>query len=64
MSDHEEPAMHHADTHDAGHDAHGHGDGTLGPIDWAMWGAGILGAIVAVVMVAAVVVATGFAFNA
>ena len=64
MSDHDAPAMHHADTHDASHDAHGHDDGTLGPIDWPMWGAGILGVIVAVVTVAAVVVATGFAFNA
>ena len=56
--------MHHADTHDASHDAHGHDDGTLGPIDWPMWGAGILGVIVAVVTIAAFVVATGFAFNA
>ncbi len=64
MSDHDAPAMHHADTHDGSHDAHGHGDGTLGPIDWKMWGAGALGVIVAIVTVAAVVVATGFAFNA
>jgi hypothetical protein len=64
MSDHDAPAMHHADTHDEGHDAHGHEDGALGPIDWTMWGAGVLGVIVAIVTVAAVVVATSFAFNA
>jgi hypothetical protein len=64
MSDHDTPAMHHADTHDAGHDEHGHDAGMLGPVDWAMWGAGLLGVIVAVVTVAAFVVATGFAFNA
>ena len=64
MSDHDQAAMHHADTHDAGHDEHGHDGGALGPIDWAMWGAGLLGVIIAIVTVAAVVAATGFAFNA
>ena len=73
MSDHD--TMHHADAHDAGHDtahgaddaghdAHGHDQGTLGPIDWPMWGAGALGVILAVVVVVAVALATGFVFSA
>ena len=36
---------HHADAHDGatGHDAPGHHDDPLGPIDWRAWGAGVLG---------------------
>ena len=52
---------HHADAHAAGHDDH-HDGGSLGPIDWAMWGVGALGAVVAAVVVAAAVIATNFAF--
>ncbi|MEO8228280.1 MAG: hypothetical protein ABI628_00810 [Chloroflexota bacterium] len=31
----------HGSTH--GHDDHGHEDAALGPVDWAAWGAGLLG---------------------
>jgi hypothetical protein len=64
MSDHDADAAHHADQHDAEHDAHGHDEGTLGPIDWRMWFAGVLGLVAAVVTVAGVVAATGFSFSA
>jgi len=47
-----------------GHDEHGHGETGLGPIDWRMWAAGIAGAVVAVVVTAAFVVATAFSFGA
>ena len=64
MSDHDSPhdatdAGH--DEHD-GHDVHGYDADTLGPIDWRMWGAGVLGVLAAVVVVAAFVVATDFVF--
>jgi hypothetical protein len=58
----------HGDAHagHAGHDDHsGHHDGpSLGPIDWRMWGVGVLGVLSALVVVAGFVAATGFAFNA
>ena len=47
-----------------GHDAHGHGADTLGAIDWRMWGVGVVGVVVALVVVAGFVAATGFTFNA
>jgi hypothetical protein len=53
-----DPAHHAAD--DAGPDEHG--GGSLGPIDWPMWGAGVVGVIAAVVVVAAFVVSTRFVF--
>lgn len=57
MSDHAAPA------HDAGHDdAHGHAADTLGPIDWRMWGVGLLGVVAALIVVAMFVVSTGFVF--
>lgn len=69
MSDHEPTPAHDTDAPDAGHaDDHGggHGDhhdgGTLGPIAWRMWGVGILGVVVALIVVAAFVVATDFVF--
>ena len=69
MSDHEPTPANDADAPDAGHaDDHGggHGDhhdgGTLGPIAWRMWGVGILGVVVALIVVAAFVVATDFVF--
>jgi hypothetical protein len=64
MSDHDAHGA--AAHHDAGgHDDHGgHGGPALGPIDWKMWGVGILGVLSALVIVAGFVAATGFAFNA
>ena len=47
-----------------GHDDHGHGGMALGPIDWRMWGAGVAGLVVAVIITAAFVVATSFSFSA
>jgi ABC-type Zn2+ transport system substrate-binding protein/surface adhesin len=69
MSDHDATAAHHADAHhadahDGGHDEHGHDADTLGPIDWTMWGVGVLGVIAALIVAAGFVAATGFAFNA
>ena len=63
MSDHDADVMHHADAHDAEHDAHAHHDGGLGPIDWPMWLAGILGVVAGLVTVAGVVAATSFSFS-
>jgi hypothetical protein len=58
MSDHATTAA-----HDAGHhDEHGHAADTLGPIDWKMWGAGVLGVIAALAVVATFVISTGFVF--
>ena len=63
MSDHSTTA-HHADAApDAGHhDEHGHAADTLGPIDWTMWGVGVVGVIAALIVVATFVVSTGFVF--
>jgi hypothetical protein len=57
---------HHADQHGGGHDAGGHGHVTepLGPISWAMWGAGVLGVVAALAVVYAFVLGTGFSFTA
>lgn len=58
-------AGHGDDTHGAGHDdGHGHVSEPLGPIGWAMWGAGALGVLVAAVMTAVFAVATGFVLGA
>lgn len=56
----------HAPAHDAahGHDDHGHAADTLGPIDWTMWGAGVLGVVAAVAVLVGFVLAAHFAFNA
>jgi hypothetical protein len=66
MSDHDASAhvpdpAHHADDHDAGHDDHHEAD-ALGPIDWRMWGVGVLGVVAALAVVAAWVLATSFVF--
>ncbi len=50
----------HADAH--GHDDHG-GE-ALGPIDWRMWGAGVVGVVSALIVVAGFVAATDFSFIA
>lgn len=52
----------HGDGH--GHDDHGHPTQALGPIDWPMWGVGVLGVVVGLIVTAGLAVATGFAFNA
>ena len=64
MSDHDATAAtaDHADAHATGHDEHGHAADTLGPIDWTMWGVGLVGVISALIVVAGFVVATGFVF--
>jgi len=59
MSDHGTAAPH-GDTHDAG----GHDTDNLGPIDWRMWGVGVVGVIAALVVVAGFVAAAGFTFTA
>jgi len=43
-----------------GHDDHGHAADTLGPIDWTMWGVGVLGVVVAAIIVVGFVIATKF----
>ena len=54
-----------ADGHgDGGHGHDARGGDALGPIDWRMWGVGVLGVIAALIVTAGFVVATGFAFNA
>ena len=47
-----------------GHDDHGHAADTLGPIDWKMWGAGLVSVVAALAVLVAFVLASGFAFNA
>jgi hypothetical protein len=59
---HGSAADHGGDGH--GHDDHAHAAETLGPIDWRMWGVGMLGVAAGLAVTAAVVIATGFAFNA
>ena len=54
-----------ADAHgDGGHGHDARGGDALGPIDWRMWGVGVLGVVAALIVTAGFVVATGFAFNA
>ncbi len=54
-----------ADDHgDGGHGHDAHGGEALGPIDWRMWGVGVLGVVAALIVTAGFVVATSFAFNA
>ena len=57
---HHDDATDHGDGH--GHDDHAHPAGALGPIDWPMWLTGALGVIVALVMTACFVVASGYTF--
>ncbi len=52
----------HGDDH--GHDDHAHASEALGPIDWAMWGVGVVGVIAALVIVAGFALATHFSFIA
>jgi hypothetical protein len=50
--------------HGDAHGEHGHAADTLGPIDVRMWGVGIVGVIVALVVAAGFVAATSFVFGA
>lgn len=52
----------HGDGH--GHDDHAHAGEALGPIDWTMWAIGVAGVLVALIVTAGLVVATGFSFSA
>jgi hypothetical protein len=52
----------HGETH--GHDDHAHAGGELGPIDWPMWGAGMLGVVAGLLVTWGLVLATGFSFTA
>jgi hypothetical protein len=58
MSDHATTA-----SSDAGHhDEHGQAADTLGPIDWKMWGVGVVGVVAALIVVACFALSTGFVF--
>jgi hypothetical protein len=65
MSDTEHGAHGAADAHGTGHghDDHGHAADTLGPIDWPRWMVGVLGVLVAAVMVVGFVMGTGGNFG-
>jgi hypothetical protein len=52
----------HGDGH--GHDDHAHAEDALGGIDWPMWGVGVLGVVLALMMTGALAMATGFSFGA
>jgi hypothetical protein len=65
--DQHDPSHATADAHDIGHDdSHGggHGGNALGPIDWTMWGVGVLGVVAALIIAAGFVIATSFSFTA
>jgi len=52
-SEHHDVSASHADAEAAsGHDDHGHAEEHLGPIDWGAWGAAVIGAAMALVVVA------------
>jgi hypothetical protein len=53
-------AHHGLDDHgdDHGHDDHAHGEDALGPLDWAAWGAGIVGVALGVAVTVCFVIAT------
>jgi hypothetical protein len=44
---------------DHGHDDHGHGAESLGPIDLPAWGAGVLGVLLGIAVVLAIAAASG-----
>ena len=48
----------HGETH--GHDDHGHGGETLGPVDRALWGAAALGILLGVVVAVALAIGASF----
>ncbi len=49
---------------DHGHDDHAHTGEALGPIDWPMWGVGVVGVVAALIIVAGFALATNFSFIA
>ena len=52
-SEHHDASAAHADAETpSGHDDHGHAEEHLGPIDWGAWGAAVIGAAMALVVVA------------
>ncbi len=51
-------ASDHGDDH--GHDDHAHASEALGPVDWRMWGVGVLGVIVALIVTAGLVAASAY----
>ena len=58
---HDGAIAHHAiDDHgdDHGHDDHGHAEEALGPLDWGAWGAGLLGVVLGLAVMACFVLAT------
>jgi hypothetical protein len=58
---HEGAVTHHETTDhgdDHGHDDHAHQEESLGPLDWAAWGAGILGIVAGLIVVACFILAT------
>ena len=65
MSDTDHGAHGAAAAHGTGHDDHGHGHGadTLGPIDWPMRLVGVIGVVVALVIVVGFMLATGGKFG-
>ena len=63
MSDTDHGAHGATPAHGTGHDDHGHAADTLGPIDWTMWGVGVLGVIVAAIIAVGFVIATKFTLN-
>jgi hypothetical protein len=70
MSDHDahsgpaHASAHAGAGHGDDHGEHGHTADALGPIDLRMWGVGLLGVIVALVVTAGFVAATSFVFGA
>ncbi len=44
---------------DHGHDDHGHGPESLGPVDTAAWAAGVVGVVLGLVVVIAIALASG-----
>lgn len=44
---------------DHGHDDHGHAEEPLAPMDWGMWGTGVLGVVLGLVVAWLLVLVTG-----
>jgi len=60
--DHDGAVAHHETTDhgdDHGHDDHAHAEEPLGPINFAAWGAGVLGVIAGVIVAACFALGTG-----
>ena len=60
---HEGAVTHHLTTDhgdDHGHDDHAHDEESLGPIDWTLWGAGVLGIALGAVVAFCFAMSTGY----